>query len=107
MVPKIGKDNDWDLEDWADEEALKGGHEVHAALAALVTGDAVTVVRSVTNGNGWEAWSRLRSRFDPRTPAEALMMMMMTVFQTRKVKDSRELPNTVQDMGGQSQEPGD
>ncbi len=30
LVPKIGKDNDWDLffhdlEDWTDEEALNGG----------------------------------------------------------------------------------
>ena len=101
MVPTIGKDNDWDLffhdlEDWTDDEATKGGQEVYAALAALVTGDAKTIVRSVTNGNGWEAWGRLHSRFDPRTPAKALMMMM-AVLQTRKVKDSRELPNTVQD----------
>lgn len=101
MIPKIGKDNDWDLffndmDDWTDDEALKGGQEVYATLAALVTGDAMTVVRSVTNGNGWEAWSRLHSRFDPRTPAKALMMMM-AVLQTRKAKDSRELPNMVQD----------
>ena len=48
MVSKIGKARDWDLsfhdlEDWTDEEALKGGQEVYAALAALVTGDAMTV----------------------------------------------------------------
>jgi hypothetical protein len=30
------------------------------------------------------------------TPAKALMLMT-AVLQTRKVKDSRELPNTVQD----------
>ena len=101
LVAKAGKDDDWDLffhdqPDWTDDEATRGGQEVYAALSALVTGDAMTVVRSVTNGNGWEAWSRLHSRFDPRTPAKALMMMM-AVLQTRKVKDSRELPNTVQD----------
>ena len=101
QVAKSGKDNDWDLffdllPEWTDEEARKGGQEVYAALAALVTGDAMTVVRSVTNGNGWEAWSRLHNRFDPRTPAKALMMMM-AVLQTRRAKDSRELPNMVQD----------
>ena len=58
MIPKVGKDNDWelffhDMDDWTDDEALKGGQEVNAAVAALVTGDAMTVVRSVTNGNGW------------------------------------------------------
>ena len=101
QVARSGKDNDWDLffdllPEWTDEEARKCGQEVYAALAALVTGDAMTVVRSVTNGNGWEAWSRLHNRFDPRTPAKALMMMM-AVLQTRKAKDSRELPNMVQD----------
>ncbi len=69
-IAKVGKDNDWDLffhdkQDWTDDEAPKSGHEVYAALSALVTGDAMTVVRSVTNGNGWEAWSRFHSDSTP------------------------------------------
>ena len=100
-VAGAGKDNDWDLffhtkNDWTDEEATKGGQEIYAVLSSLVSGDAMTVVRGITNGNGWEAWSRLHSRFDPKTPAKALMMMM-GVFQTKKVKDSRELPSVIQD----------
>ena len=50
-----------DMDDWTDDEASKGGQEVYAALADLVTCDAMTVVRSVTKGNGWDAWSRLHS----------------------------------------------
>ncbi len=56
----------------------------------------MVVVMGVVNGNGWEAWSRLYSRFDPRTPPKALMAVM-SVMQTKKIKDGRDLPNAVQD----------
>ena len=37
------------------EVVAKAGKEVYAALSALVTGDAMTAVKSIANGNGWEA----------------------------------------------------
>ncbi len=61
---------------------------MHAALSSLATGDAMVVVRGVVNGDGWEAGSRLFNRFDPRTPAKA-MMAMMSVMQPKRVRDVR------------------
>ncbi len=55
---------------------MKYGLELYAALTSLVTGDAMGVVRGVTNGDGLEAWSKLFNRLDPRTPARSLMAMM-------------------------------
>ena len=64
------------LEDWQGEEITKYGAELYAVLSSIVSGDAMTVVRGVASGSGWEAWSRLSNRFDPRTPAKSLMAMM-------------------------------
>ena len=72
------------------------GAELYAVLSSVTMGEAMTVVRAVANGNGWEAWSRLVNRFDPRTPAKALMAMM-GVMQPRKVKDVRELPSAIEE----------
>jgi hypothetical protein len=101
-ISKAGKDPDFDLifndalDTWTGEDIGKYGAELYAVLSSVVSGDAMTVVRGVTTGSGWEAWSRLHSRFDPRTPAKALMAMM-SVMQPKKVKDIRELPNAMQD----------
>jgi hypothetical protein len=84
------------LEDWQGEEITKYGAELYAVLSSIVSGDAMTVVRGVASGSGWEAWSRLFNRFDPRTPAKSLMAMM-AVMQPKKVKDMRDLPNAMQD----------
>ena len=56
----------------------------------------MTVVRGVSGGDGWEAWRRLVNRFDPRTPAKALMAMMQ-VMQPKKWKDARELPSAIEE----------
>ena len=100
-IVKAGKDPNYDmvfgmLDGWNDAEIVRYGAELYAVLSSLVTGDAMAVVRGVANGSGWEAWSKLFNRFDPRTPAKALMAMM-SVMQPKKVKDVRELPNAVQD----------
>ena len=97
-----GKDPDMNkvfsdaLEDWQGEEISTYGAELYAVLSSIVSGDAMAVVRGVANGSGWEAWSRLFNRFDPRTPAKSLMAMM-AVMQPKKVKDMRDLPNAMQD----------
>ena len=54
------------------------------------------VLRGVPNGQGWEAWSKLFNRFDPRTPAKSLMAMV-AVMTPKRVKDVRELTNVVED----------
>ena len=97
-IVKAGKDPTYDVifDDWSDEDVLRVGSEFYAVLSSLTTGEAMTVVRGVASGNGWEAWSRLVNRFDPRTPAKALMAMM-NVMQPRKVKDVRELPSAIEE----------
>ena len=99
-VIKAGKELDCDIafttiKGWTSEDTDKYGAELYAVLTSVVTGDAMTVVRGVVDGNGWEVWSRLFNRFDPRTPAKTLMAMM-SVMQPKKAKDVRDLMNVVQ-----------
>ena len=58
--------------------------------------EALTVVRGVAGGNGWHAWQQLVIRYNPKTPARALMAMMV-VMQPRKVKVVREPQGAVQE----------
>jgi hypothetical protein len=62
--------------DQMKEHVEKMGSELYAMLSSLVSGEAMTVVRGVMTGDGWLAWSRLNIRFDPRTPAKALISML-------------------------------
>ena len=47
-------------------------------------------------GNGWEAWHRLPCHYDPKSPARALMAMMVAT-QPKKVKEIRELQAAVEE----------
>ena len=100
-VIRAGKDPDVqlifsDIPDWQEGDTAKYGSELYVVLTSSVTGDAMGVVRGTTSGDGWEAWSKLFNRFDPRTPARSLMAMM-AVMQPKKVKDPRDLLNAIQD----------
>ena len=100
-ILKAGKDPDVtllfvDVAGWQEGDTEKYGAQLYSVLTSLVTGDAMTIVRGVVNGDGWEAWSRLFMRFDPRTPGRTLMAMM-AVMQPKKAKDARDLLNAVQD----------
>ena len=94
----FGKDPNLDiiLSDWSNDNVLKVGSELYAALSSLTTGEAMTVVRGAPSGNGWDAWSRLVNRFDPRTPAKALMATMHVML-PKKLKDVRELPSAIEE----------
>jgi hypothetical protein len=101
-IQKAGKDISFNMifedvvepEDRAQVERL--GAEIYAMLSSLLTGDALTVVRGILTGDGWLAWSKLCCRFDPRTPAKALMAML-NVMNPKKVKDVRYLSGAVED----------
>ena len=97
-IIKGGKDPDWDMifASWSDAEMKKASAELYAMLSSLLTGEAMTVMRGIPNGDGFLAWSRLFNRYDPRIPAKSLMAMMV-VMQPRKVKDVRELPGATED----------
>ncbi len=81
-------------EDRAQVDRL--GAEIYAMLSSLVSGEALTVVRGILTGDGWLAWAKLCARFDPRTPAKALMAML-NVMNPKKVKDVRYLSGAVED----------
>ena len=53
-------------------------------------------MREIPRERGWEAWSKLFNRLDPKTSAKAFMAMM-AVMSTKKVKDVRDLLNAVED----------
>ena len=94
-IQKFPKDPDWVeiFADVEDDDRIKMSAELYSLIVTLVSGEALTVVRGVA-GNGWEAWHKLQIRFDPKTPARALRMMM-GVMQPKKVKDVRELQSAL------------
>jgi hypothetical protein len=101
-IEKAGKDVNFavifeDIEEPGDRAQVdRLGAEVFAMLSSLVTGEALTVVRGIFTGDGWLAWAKLCARFDPKTPAKALMAML-SVMNPRKVKDVRFLSGAVED----------
>ncbi len=70
---KAGKEPNLDelFTDWSNLDYVKTGSELFAVLTSLTAGEAMTVVRGVSNGNGWEALSGLVNCFDPKTAAKA------------------------------------
>ena len=68
--------------------------ELYGTLTQTVGGEAMTIVRGVEDGNGWEVYWKLARRFDPRTPARALRAMM-SVLQPKKITDIRELAKAI------------
>ena len=101
-IQKAGKDVDFHQifsEALGDDDKLqveKVGSELYAMLSSLVSGEAMTVIRGVLSGDGWLAWSKLNARFDPRTPAKALVAML-AVMSPKKVKEVRFLSSAVED----------
>ena len=94
-IQKSTKDPDWEeiFEETTEDDKKKMSAELYNLIVTLVAGEALTVVRGVA-GDGWEAWHKLLVRFDPKTPARALRMMM-SVMQPRRVKDVRELQSAL------------
>ena len=93
-----GKSPQWDdiFSDDPQEQVDRWGSELYSVLTSLMSGEALMVVRGVPNGNGWEAWSKLFNRYDPKTPARALMSLL-GAMNPRKVKDIRELSKAVEE----------
>jgi hypothetical protein len=98
-IQKAGKGVDFDIvfmDENNDDHVKKMGAELYAMLSTLVAGEALTVVRGVMGGDGWLAWSRLSVRFDPRTPAKALIAML-AVMSPKKVKETRLLAGAIEE----------
>ena len=97
-IQKDPKGVDWDLMfgNLNDHQVDQMSAELYGTWVLMTTGEALTVVRGVAGGNGWHAWQQLVVRYNPKTPARALVAMM-SVMQPRKVKDVRELQGAVQE----------
>jgi hypothetical protein len=101
-IQKAGKEVDFGqifAEAIGDDDKMqveKVGSELYAMLSSLVSGEAMTVIRGVISGDGWLAWAKLNARFDPRTPAKALMAML-SVMNPKKVKEVRYLASAIED----------
>jgi hypothetical protein len=101
-IQKAGKEVDFQkvfaeaLEQEDKVQVEKVGSELYAMLSSLVTGEAMTVLRGVLTGDGWLAWAKLNARFDPRTPAKALIAML-AVMNPKKVKEVRFLASAIED----------
>jgi hypothetical protein len=96
-IQKAGKGVDFDMvfmDETNEEHITRMGAELYAMLSTLVTGEALTVVRGVVGGDGWMAWSKLSIRYDPRTPAKALVSML-AVMSPKKVKEVRYLAGAI------------
>ena len=94
-IQNYAKDPNWEdvFMETTEASRQRYGAELYNLIVTLVSGEALTVVRGVA-GDGWEAWHRLQARFDPKTPARALRLMMQ-VMQPKKVKDIREVQGAV------------
>ena len=83
--------------EWEKEHELlseKGFHlkrwsaELYEALALSSAGESLTLVRSVGELDGFEAWRKLNSYFNPTTPARALHCLLDLVNVQKVTKDT-------------------
>ena len=97
-IQNKGNDPDWDniFFEHNDDEVKKMGAELYNLMASLMGGEALPLVRGVAGSNGWEAWHKVAMRFDPKTPARALKLMMM-IMQPKRVKDIMEIQQAVEE----------
>ena len=100
-IQAAGRNPDWDqlFLEYVDGEVDRMGAELYNLLVSLTSGEALLIVRGVGGNNGWEAWSKLAARYDPRTPALALRAMM-ACMKPRRVKDVREIQGAIEEWEG-------
>jgi hypothetical protein len=68
------KDNA-ESEEFLDDEDEKRSAEIYDVLCQYCSGDALMIVRSVTDCEGYRAWQRLHRKFNPRTMARGLRLL--------------------------------
>jgi hypothetical protein len=94
------KSEDPDVEtlfvDMVDKDMVdKIGAELYSALTGLL-GEPLTFVRGIAHGDGWRAWHKLYHRYNPRTPARALVAVM-GAMSPKKVKDIRDAIKAIEE----------
>ena len=60
----------------------------------MVTGEGLAIIRGVPDMNGFIAWKRMYSRFNPTTPAKAIAAML-EFMNPRRVVDVHQIPKAI------------
>ena len=66
--------------DHADDLLDQMGAEFYDLLCSITGGEALTIVRTAVEMNGFMAWRALHVRFSPVTPARALAALMDVMY---------------------------
>ena len=73
-----------------DVDVDKLSAELHDILCQCVSGEAMAIVRSVDDFQGFKAWQKLHRKYNPRTMARAIRMMG-EVANPQHVKDVKDV----------------
>jgi hypothetical protein len=93
------KNEDLDINEFLeyDQDMLdKIGAEMYSVLTGLLIGEPLTLIRGIPHGDGWRAWHKLYHRYNPRTPARALVAVM-GAMSPKKVKDIRDAIKAIEE----------
>ncbi len=71
------RDPEWEtfFVDEDDEKVETICAELFSILTTLMSGQPLTLIKGEKHGDGWQAFNHLFDRYNPRTPARALMAM--------------------------------
>jgi hypothetical protein len=89
-------DMDTAFVEYGQDMVDKVGAELYSVLTGLLTGEPLTLVRGIPHGDGWRAWHKLYHRYNPRTPARALVAVM-GAMSPKKVKDIRDAIKAIEE----------
>ena len=86
---------DLDLEEkYSEEDMIKISSEIFEMLCLKTDGEALRIVRAVEDRDGFKAWWALHSRYNPRTFAKA-MRVMVEVVKPGQVKDIKDVETAI------------
>ena len=84
------------VEQFGESEYVeKMSNELFDMLCMLVEGEPLMSIQGIKDGNGFRAWQRLVMKYNPVTPARALMCMIEAVTPP-KAKHLRDLPSLME-----------
>ena len=68
--------------------------QIYTVLAAILDGEALSIIMNIPGRNGFEAWRKLNKRFDPQT-AGRRKHAMSTILNVKSVS-LKELPASIE-----------
>ena len=89
-------------EEFMEEEVMeqdkidKLDAELYETLCSMLEGEPLTIAQGTEGGSGLHTWRKLYLRYNPKTPARALMAMMQVMAPT-KIKDIRLVSKAIEE----------